>query len=71
MFLEEADVIKLTGFRQKSRQIAQLRKAGIPFTVNASGHPVVSWATVEGRKDAATEPKTAWRPKWAGNQAPT
>jgi len=65
MFLTQSDLETLTGRKQKAQQIAQLRKMGIRFFVNASGHPVVPVAAVEGRKPSATE-KPAWSPKWAG-----
>lgn len=35
----------------KGRQIDALRKMGIPFYVNATGHPVVTLTAVEGRKE--------------------
>lgn len=64
-FLDDPDLIRLTGRRSKSRQIAWLRSEGIPFRINATGHPVVTWAAVEGRKQAE-QPKTApkaWQPR--------
>lgn len=68
MFLDEAQLVKLTGFRQKSKQIAQLRKMGVPFLINASGHPVV---TEINAKESKPEVKTEWRPAWAGSRALT
>jgi hypothetical protein len=46
----------------KSRQIAWLKGEGIPFRINATGHPVVTWAAVEGQKAAAAAPQ-AWTPR--------
>lgn len=63
-FLGEEDLRQLTGWRIKSRQIAWLRAEGIPFRVNATGHPVVTWSSVEGRQ-AVAEPAAAqvWTPR--------
>ncbi len=66
MFLEPDELIALTGWRRKSSQIAQLKKMGIPFFVNASGHPVVACTAIEGQK-AKAEPKK-WVPSWAENR---
>lgn len=59
MFLSDEELITLTGRRMKSRQIDALRKMGVAFRVNATGHAVVTRAAIEGRKE---EP--APRPKW-------
>ncbi len=63
--LGDADLVQLTGRKQKSRQIEWLRDAGIPFRINATGHPVVTWTAVEGRQaepEAAPQPK-GWSPR--------
>lgn len=64
-FLTDADLVQLTGWKLKSRQIQWLRAEGIPFRVNATGHPVVTWAAVEGRQAAAAEapPARGWTPR--------
>jgi hypothetical protein len=65
-FLCSDDLRLLTGWKLKSRQIAWLREAGIPFRVNATGHPVVTWAAVEGRQATAAAPQPAaqgWTPR--------
>jgi hypothetical protein len=64
-FLEDVDLKRLTGCRQKRRQIRWLRDEGIPFRVNATGHPVVTWAAVEGKKAVAEQPQLprAWAPR--------
>jgi hypothetical protein len=49
-FLDSEQLATLTGRRTKSRQIAVLRDRGIPFRINATGHPVVSWTAVDGGK---------------------
>jgi hypothetical protein len=65
LFLNEAELVKLTGFKIKSKQIVRLRAQGIPFQVNASGHPVVTRAAVEGRREpVAAEP--GWMPGLVG-----
>lgn len=64
MFLTDEQLVKLTDRRQKSQQIAQLRKMSIPFFVNASGHPVVTLSAVEGKKKERPSSKT-WSPSWA------
>lgn len=62
-FLDDDDLIRLTGRKLKSRQIGWLRAEGIPFRVNATGHPVVTWAAVEGRKEEAKPQPQGWTPK--------
>lgn len=52
MFLDDEELSQLTGRRMKSRQILWLREEGIPFRVSATGHPVVTRSTIEGRPSA-------------------
>ena len=59
-FLEDPDLMRLTGRRQKSRQIEWLRSEGIPFRVNATGHPVVLWSALEDRNTRVDE---RWAPR--------
>ncbi|CAG1017955.1 hypothetical protein BURC_02666 [Burkholderiaceae bacterium] len=59
-FLDDPDLKRLTGRQQKSRQIEWLREAGIPFRVNATGHPVVLWAALTGKNATAKE---GWHPR--------
>jgi hypothetical protein len=70
LFLDEAELAQLTGRKLKSRQIEWLRQNGIAFRVNATGHPVVTGAAVEGRELAAAapaaEPARRWTPKVIG-----
>lgn len=66
LFLDDAELVQLTGWRLKSRQIRWLKDEGIPFRVNATGHPVVTRAAVEGRREAAPapqQPTTTWTPR--------
>lgn len=67
MFLEDEQIVKLTGYRQKAKQVARLRKLGILFFVNASGHPVVPDSSVNGSKQP--KPEKTWTPSWAAHQA--
>lgn len=48
-FLSKEDVATLTGAKIKTKQIAQLRKMGLPFWVNALGAPVVPRSAIDGR----------------------
>jgi hypothetical protein len=59
MFLSKEDVAILTGAKIKSKQIAQLRKMGLPFWVNADGVPVVPRSAIDGRpaKTPVEQPK--------------
>lgn len=65
LFLEDADLCRLTGRKAKSKQIQWLRQNGIPFRVNATGHPVVTRAAVDG-KPAAEPLSRAWTPRVIG-----
>lgn len=64
MFLSDSDLRDLTGYVRRAKQVAQLRKMGIPFFVNAAGRPIVARATIEGRNEPAAKEKT-WEPAWA------
>lgn len=48
LFLTDEELNELTGFTRKARQIAQLRKMGIPFHINGCGKPKVTRLAVEG-----------------------
>lgn len=62
-FLEPEAVARLTGYRQKAKQIAQLREMGIPFRVNAAGHPIVATSAIDGvRKPVEGTTLPAWTP---------
>jgi len=61
-FLEPAEVAELTGRKMKSLQIQTLRQMGIPFHINATGHPVVCRSVVEGSGKPEPE-KRAWTPR--------
>jgi hypothetical protein len=61
MFLNQDEVVTLTGRKNKGHQIQALRKMGLPFFVNACGQPVVTGVAVEGRP-VAVETKPTWSP---------
>lgn len=61
MFLNRDEVVTLTGRKNKRHQINALRTMGIPFFVNACGHPVVTRVAVEGRP-VTVEHKPTWSP---------
>lgn len=65
LFLTDEQLATLTGWKLKSRQIQWLRTQGIPFRVNATGHPVVTRAAVEGRQEAAAtaQQPAGWQPR--------
>lgn len=65
MFLTPAELKTLTSFAHKSKQVAELRRMGIAFHVNAAGLPIVARSVFGGSK-APAAPKT-WEPSWAGN----
>jgi hypothetical protein len=66
MFLTADELRTLTGYAQHIKQIAQLRRMGIAFWLNAAKRPVVPRTVIEGGK-APTQAKS-WEPSWAGNQ---
>lgn len=61
MFLTKEELVTLTGRKLKGLQIEQLRKMGLPFFINAIGHPVVARVTIEGRPTETPAPKKKWR----------
>ena len=72
MFLTDEEVADLTGYRQARKQVAMLKMQGVPFYVNAAGHPKVARAIIEQRhakSQAQAQAKAKeWTPKWAGIQ---
>ena len=62
MFLAREEIAILTGRKTKRHQIDALRRMGITFFVNATGHPIVTRAAVEGKPDMVP-PKRTWAPK--------
>lgn len=68
LFLDDTELIKLTARKFKSKQIEWLRAEGIPFRVNATGHPVVTRAVVEGRETHMPPQKLGWTPRVIGGR---
>ncbi|MDM0072084.1 DUF4224 domain-containing protein [Variovorax sp. J31P207] len=69
LFLTDAELQQFTGRRMKSKQIEWLKAEGIPFRRSATGHPVVTRATVEGRLEPAhlaQKPTSGWVPRVVG-----
>jgi len=68
LFLSDAELVKLTGFAWKSKQIRWLQAEGIPFRKSATGHPVVTRSAIEGRPVPAQEaqPARGWVPRVVG-----
>lgn len=62
IFINSEQLIQLTGRKNKSLQIAWLRAEGINFRVNATGHPVVTCTTIEGRTHEPTV-EAGWAPQ--------
>ncbi len=65
MFLTAAEVTDLTGYKQASKQVAMLRRQGVPFHINAAGHPKVARAIIEGMRAAVPDKPKTWTPSWA------
>ncbi|MDR0275056.1 MAG: DUF4224 domain-containing protein [Burkholderiaceae bacterium] len=63
-FLTDAELRTLTGWSMKSKQAQWLKAQAIPFRVNATGHPVVTRSTIEGREQQPL--RRAWEPSLAG-----
>ncbi|RST54143.1 DUF4224 domain-containing protein [Variovorax sp. DXTD-1] len=68
LFLSDEELIVLTGFTWKSKQIRWLQSEGIPFRKSATGHPVVTRSAIEGRPVPAQEaqPVRGWVPRVVG-----
>ncbi|MGH8562757.1 MAG: DUF4224 domain-containing protein [Gammaproteobacteria bacterium] len=49
MFLTEAQLEVLTGYKRRHKQIARLIEKGIPHEVSAAGFPVVATREIERR----------------------
>lgn len=63
LFLTSEELAQLTGRKLKSQQIKWLRTSGLPFWVNARGHPVVTRAAVHGLP-ATKAPRDVWVPNF-------
>lgn len=65
LFLTDEEIVTLTGRRLKSKQIEWLKLQGIPFRTNATGHPVVTRSTIDGKPNNPP-PLTTWTPRVLG-----
>lgn len=65
LFLSDEEMVALTGFARKSKQIGWLKAEGIPFRIAATGHPVVTRVAIEGRsQEAPMAPQQAQPVRW-------
>lgn len=68
LFLTPEEIAACTGRKMKSRQIMALRDMGVPFRINATGHPVVTRSAIEGSKEVVEPIKKTWVPRVLGNR---
>lgn len=66
LFLEEPEVVKLTGYVMPSFQLKYCAKHGIPARLNARGEVIIARVVIEGRGKAENDPK--WQPDFAANR---
>lgn len=66
MFLTPDELRTLTGKAQKAKQVEHLRRQGIPFYLNASGHPIVARSAIEGGAKSTQPERKQWRPAVLG-----
>ena len=66
-FLSDEAMVRFTGRRWKSLQIAYLKTHGVPFTVTAMGHPRVTVSTVEARQAVQERTESRWTPRVISN----
>ncbi|MCD5326789.1 DUF4224 domain-containing protein [Chromobacterium piscinae] len=64
VFLSKEDVAVLTGCKIRKAQVAELRRMGLHFYVNARGEAVVPRSAVEGkaRADKSKPAAGGWAP---------
>jgi hypothetical protein len=62
-FLDQAELVQLTGRKIKSKQIDALRKIGLAFFVNATGHPVVARSAIDSRSAPPPKEQKKWAPR--------
>lgn len=68
IFLNEEEMIELTGFKRHNKQIHALRIMGIPCRINARGRPIVVRAAIVGSVES-TKQKTNGGSTWRSNKA--
>lgn len=57
MFLNQDQMIELTGFQKRPAQVRALREMGITHKVRADGYPIVLTAYIEKELGGLTESK--------------
>lgn len=62
IFVDDDDMIKLTGFRTPRKQIEQLKIMGVPFRINGAGRPMVALTAIEGGKQPVEQRKKVTSP---------
>lgn len=62
IFVDDDDMIKLTGYRSFSKQIEQLKIMGVPFRINGLGRPMVAVTVIEGGRRAEDIPRKVTSP---------
>ena len=63
MFLTDDQLVLLTGYKRRHKQIAWLRERGIPLIVSAAGFPVVAARELERRLVRDPKIRTKDRPR--------
>ena len=56
IFLTDDELVELTGYRQRARQIEWLQRWRVRHTVSAVGRPAVTWTAVQGVERQASAP---------------
>lgn len=63
MFLTDDQLVRLTGYKRRHKQIAWLREQKIPLSVSAAGFPVVAARELERRLVNDPKIRTKDRPR--------
>lgn len=63
VYLLPEEIVAITGYRQKSKQRAWLRKNKVAFTENAFGHPIVARSQWE-QSNGQPRPRRHSCPRW-------
>ena len=62
LFLDDDELVRLTGRRRKSAQIRALRAMRITHLENAAGEPVVPRSAIDGPRREAPAKAAEWTP---------
>lgn len=63
LFLDDKELVELTGRKLRRLQIDALKRMLIPFHVNAIGRPVVTRSAIIGNQQPAANSTRGWSPK--------